>query len=114
VFFCSSVIRATTTGAAASTSPNSDEFLSTAHLCLCPPVFANVSGYLDVTMVLEMELRLGVGLQVLGVVFTEEAHLQRAVVAEQEQLMGAVVVEVMVLELASKAAMIRMRVGMQV
>jgi hypothetical protein len=50
----------------------------------------------------------------LGVVFTEEAHLQRAVVAEQEQLMGAVVVEVMVLELASKAAMIRMRVGMQV
>jgi hypothetical protein len=39
--------------------------------------------------VLDEELRLGVGLQVLGVVFAEEAHLQRAVVTKQEQLMGA-------------------------
>jgi hypothetical protein len=39
--------------------------------------------------VLDEELRLGVGLQVLGVGFAEEAHLQRAVVTKQEQLMGA-------------------------
>jgi hypothetical protein len=39
--------------------------------------------------VLDEELRLGVGLQVLGVVFAEEVHLQRAEVTKQEQLMGA-------------------------